>query len=71
MFFLSHETILEHSARKNAMPKTKSRNRKDFDAQQIEFAVQKYKSHSCIGSVSKVLEAIRLQEAHSAALMIF
>ena len=41
------------------------------DTQQIAFAVQKHKSHRCVGSVSKVLEAIRLQEAHSAALVIF
>jgi len=33
--------------------------------------VRKYKSHRRVGGVSEVLEAIRLQEEHSAALVTF
>ena len=44
---------------------------KGLNPQQTAFAVRKYKSHRRVGGVSKVLEAIRLQEEHSAALVTF
>ena len=52
------------------MFETKSHNRKGFDMQQIAFAVQNI-SLIVMLVVSEVLKTIRLQEEHSAALMIF
>jgi hypothetical protein len=48
-----------------------SGSRKGLNAQQVAFAVKKYKSHRRVGGTAEILEAIRLQEEREKARMIF
>ena len=42
-----------------------------LDARQVAFAVKKYKSHWHVGGMAEILEAIRLQEQHKKARVIY